>query len=88
MYSRARKSQENSTNGNIDEISSYNQHQSHNSTNSNNNNNHHHHHHHHNHHHSHQYPHTNTIPANKDGKRYTMNEVFQVWYDNKTDFEQ
>lgn len=83
MYSRARKSQENSTNGNIDEISSYNQHQSHNSTNSNNNNNHHHHHHHHNHHHSHLYPHTNTIPANKDGKRYTMNEVFQVWYDNK-----
>ncbi|KAG7661717.1 SMY2 [[Candida] subhashii] len=24
-----------------------------------------------------------TIPMNKGGKRYTMNEVFQVWYDNK-----
>lgn len=82
MYSRARKSQENSSNGNTDEVSTYNQHQSHNSSN-NNNSNHHHHHHHYHHHHSHQYPHTNTIPANKDGKRYTMNEVFQVWYDNK-----
>ncbi|KAK6461900.1 hypothetical protein DFJ63DRAFT_206126 [Scheffersomyces coipomensis] len=26
---------------------------------------------------------TTTIPPNKGGKRYTMNEVFQVWYDNK-----
>ncbi|KAK6200947.1 uncharacterized protein RJT21DRAFT_30380 [Scheffersomyces amazonensis] len=26
---------------------------------------------------------TTTIPPNKGGKRYSMNEVFQVWYDKK-----
>lgn len=24
-----------------------------------------------------------TIPANKDGKRYSMRQIFQVWYDNE-----
>ncbi|RCK56251.1 Protein SMY2 [Candida viswanathii] len=73
MYSRTRKTQETPNNGSIEETTTYSQQYSHNNQ---------HHHHHHHHHHS-QHHHTSTIPANKDGKRYTMNEVFQVWYDNK-----
>lgn len=76
MYSRSRKSQEAPNNGNIDDSTSYSQPFS-------QSNQHHHHHHHHHHNHSQHHHHTNTIPANKDGKRYTMNEVFEVWYDNK-----
>ncbi|KAL6450285.1 SMY2 Protein SMY2 [Candida maltosa Xu316] len=83
MYSRSRKSQEIPNNGNIDDNSTFSQHYSHSSNNNNHHHHHHHHHQNHSHHHNQQTPHTNTIPANKDGKQYTMNEVFQVWYDNK-----
>ncbi|GEQ66361.1 hypothetical protein JCM33374_g24 [Metschnikowia sp. JCM 33374] len=33
---------------------------------------------------SHGFPeHTSSIPANKEGKRYTMKQAFNVWFDNK-----
>ncbi|CAI5759195.1 unnamed protein product [Candida verbasci] len=79
MYQRTRKFQD-SSNENIDETSSlaFNHNNSFNSNNNHHYNNNHHHNNSHHHHHI-----SNTIPANKDGKRYSMNEVFQVWNELK-----